>query len=221
MEHDITALPPTTVENYCKTPEAMKTPHLASAMLLFITFLVGVLGNWLYLWVLGLKMRRTVTAFWFLHLVSCYLLFTRLIPFFAIYLLLDFHWVFGTTTCKLLNACISMGMFSFIFLLTLISLDCYTLTHHHIGSRNRRTMPRAGKLVVGVGLASLGLSAPYLAFWETHVVDGGRIACINNYDVTRDWNGAKTQDLWRWLILGQRHPARAFQFFGALPCQRA
>ncbi|XP_044847810.1 probable G-protein coupled receptor 33 [Mauremys mutica] len=197
MEQDMMTLPPTTVANFSKTPETMKIPHLASAVLLFITFLVGVAGNGLYLWVLGLKMRRTVTTLWFLHLVSCYLLFTLLIPFFAIYILLDFHWVFGMAACKLLNAFISMGMFSSIFLLTLISLDRYTLTHHPIWSRNHRTVPQAWKLIVGVWLASFGLSTPYLAFRETRVVDGGRIVCINNYNISGDWNEAKTEDLGR------------------------
>uniref|UniRef100_A0A8C3HS79 Probable G-protein coupled receptor 33 n=1 Tax=Chrysemys picta bellii TaxID=8478 RepID=A0A8C3HS79_CHRPI len=162
MEQNISALPPTTVANSSKTTEIMKISHLASAVLLFITFLVGVVGNGMFLWVLGLKMRRTVTTLWFLHLVSCYLLFTLLIPFFAIYVLLGFHWVFGMAMCKLLNAFGSMGMFSSVFLLTLISLDRYTLTHHPIWSRNHRTMPRAWTLVVGVWLASFSLSAPYL-----------------------------------------------------------
>ncbi|CAM5124835.1 unnamed protein product [Natator depressus] len=195
------ALPPTTVANSTKTPETMKTPHLASAVLLFITFLVGVVGNGMFLWVLGLKMRRTVTTLWFLHLVSCYLLFTLLIPFFAVYILLDFHWVFGMATCKILNAFISMGMFSSVFLLTLISLDRYTLTHHPFWSKNHRTLSRAWKLVVGVWLASFGLSTPYLAFRETQVVDGGRIICVNKYNISGDWNGAKMQDLGRRIHL--------------------
>ncbi|KAG6920782.1 G protein-coupled receptor 33 [Chelydra serpentina] len=140
-------------------------------------------------------MRRTVTTLWFLHLISCYLLFTLLIPFFAIYVLMGFHWVFGMAMCKLLNACVSVAMFSSVFLLTLISLDRYTLTHHPIWCRHHRTLPRIRKLVVGVWLASLALSTPYLAFRETRVVDGGRITCINNYTLSGDWNGAEIQDL--------------------------
>ncbi|CAM4698101.1 putative G-protein coupled receptor 33 [Caretta caretta] len=201
MEQDITALPRTTMANSSKIADTTKTYHLASAVLLFITFLVGVVGNGLYLWVLGLKMRRTVTTLWFLHLVSCYLLFTLLIPFFAIYVLVDFHWVFGMAMCKLLNAFISMGMFSSVFLLTLISLDRYTLTHHPIWSRNHRTLSRAWKLVVGVWLASFGLSTPYLAFRETQVVDGSRIICINNYALSGDQNGAEMQELDRQVHL--------------------
>uniref|UniRef100_A0A8C0FZR4 Probable G-protein coupled receptor 33 n=1 Tax=Chelonoidis abingdonii TaxID=106734 RepID=A0A8C0FZR4_CHEAB len=171
--------------------------HLAAAALLFPTFLVGVVGNGLYLWVLGLKMRRTVTTLWFLHLVSCSLLFTLLIPFFAVSFLMGFHWVFGTAMCKLLNTCISVGMFTSVFFLTLISLDRYTLTHHPIWSRHHRTVPRAQKLAVGVWLTSFGLSAPYLAFRETREVDGGRIICINNYALSTDWNGSEMQDLGR------------------------
>uniref|UniRef100_A0A674JPW5 Probable G-protein coupled receptor 33 n=1 Tax=Terrapene triunguis TaxID=2587831 RepID=A0A674JPW5_9SAUR len=171
--------------------------HLAAAALLFPTFLVGVVGNGLYLWVLGLKMRSTVTTLWFLHLVSCSLLFTLLIPFFIVSLLMGFRWVFGTAMCKLLNTCISVSMFTSVFLLTLISLDRYILTHHPIWCRHHRTVPRAQKLAVGVWLASFALSAPYLAFRETQVVGGGRIICINNYALSGDWNTAETQDMGR------------------------
>uniref|UniRef100_A0A8C8SEG2 Probable G-protein coupled receptor 33 n=1 Tax=Pelusios castaneus TaxID=367368 RepID=A0A8C8SEG2_9SAUR len=169
--------------NSSRVPASMKTPHLASAMLLFtvhlvsavllfMTFLVGLVGNSLYLWMLGLKMRRTVTTLWFLHLVSCYFFFTLLIPFFAVYVLLDFHWAFGTAMCKLLNTCISMGMFSSVFLLILISLDRYLLTHHPFWSRNQRTLPLAQKLIRGVWVISFILSTPYLAFRETHRTQG-------------------------------------------------
>ncbi|XP_065276436.1 probable G-protein coupled receptor 33 [Emys orbicularis] len=197
MDQGNTTLPPTTGTNSSQTPPSVSAALLVSAVLLFPTFLVGVVGNGLYLWVLGLKMRRTVTTLWFLSLVSSYLLLTLLIPFFIVSLLMGLHWVFGMAMCKLLNTCISVGMFTSVFLLTLISLDRYILTHHPIWSRNHRTVPRAGKLVVGVWLASFCLSTPYLAFRETQVVDGDRIICINNYTLSRDWNGAEMEDLGR------------------------
>ncbi|CAM5124809.1 unnamed protein product [Natator depressus] len=197
MDRGNVTLQPTAGANSSQSPAPVSTSHLAAAVLLFITFLVGMVGNGLYLWVLGLKMRMTVTTLLFLHLVSCYLLFTLLIPFFAVYVFLDFHWVFGTAMCKLLNACISLGMFTSVFLLTLISLDRYILTHRPIWCRHHRTVPQVRKLVVGVWLVSLALSAPYLAFRETRVLDGGRITCTNNYNFSRDWNGVETQDLGR------------------------
>ncbi|XP_030399138.1 probable G-protein coupled receptor 33 [Gopherus evgoodei] len=197
MDQGNTTLPSTTQESSSQPPAAVNTAHLASAVLLFPTFLVGVVGNGLYLWVLGLRMRRTVTTLWFLSLISCNLLFTLMTPFFIVYLLMDLHWVFGTAMCKLLYTFISVDMFTSAFLLTLLSLDRYILTHHPIWSRNHRTLPRAGKLIVGVWLASFGLSTPYLAFRETREVDGGRIICISNYTLSRDWNGSEMRELGR------------------------
>ncbi|XP_053867203.1 probable G-protein coupled receptor 33 [Malaclemys terrapin pileata] len=196
MDQGSTTLPPTTRVNSSPTSAAVSPAHLVSAVF-FPTFLVGVLGNGLYLWVLGLKMRKTVTTLWFLSLVFCYFLFTLMIPFFIVYLLMDLHWVFGKSMCKLLYTFISVGMFTSAFLITLISLDRYTLTHHPIWSRNHRTMPRARKLVVGVWLTSFVLSTPYLAFREIREMDGSRIICINNYTLSRDWNGAETEELSR------------------------
>nr|XP_048683992.1 probable G-protein coupled receptor 33 [Caretta caretta] len=199
MDRGNTTLPPTAGANSSQTPAAMTSAHLASAVLLFPTFLVGVVGNGLYLWVLGLKVRRMVTMLWFLSLVSSHLLFTLLIPFFIVSFLMGFHWVFGIAMCKILNTCISVVMFSSIILLRLISLDYYTLTHHPIWCWNHCTVPQAGKLVVGMWLASFCVSAPYLAFRETRVLDGGRTTCTNNYALSGNWNGAEMQDLGRWV----------------------
>uniref|UniRef100_K7FD37 Probable G-protein coupled receptor 33 n=1 Tax=Pelodiscus sinensis TaxID=13735 RepID=K7FD37_PELSI len=172
---------------------------MASAGLLFPTVLVGLVGNGLYLWVLGWKMKRTVTTLWFLHLVSCSLLFTLLIPFFIIYILMGFHWVLGMAMCKLISACIQLGMFSSVFLLTLISLDRYTLTCHPVWSQHHRTMHEAKKLVAGVWLVSLALSVPYLAFQETSMLGDGRVACTNYYTGTGDQAG----DAWKEHILSR------------------
>ncbi|CAM5176585.1 unnamed protein product, partial [Eretmochelys imbricata] len=201
MDRGNMTLPPTAGANSNETPATTRATHLAAAVLLFTTLPVGVVGNGLYLWVLGLKMRRTVTTLLFLHLVSCYLLFTLLIPFFAIYILRDLDWVFGTAMCKLLNVCLSMDMFSSVFLITLISLDRYTLTCHPIWSRHHRTVAQAWKLAAGVWLVSFALSTLDLAFWDTHV-NAGRIICINNYTLPRDRNGAETRDPGRRI-----HPA--------------
>ncbi|XP_075763799.1 putative G-protein coupled receptor 33 [Pelodiscus sinensis] len=194
MEQGNITLPPTTEPNSSQRQAAVSPAHLATVGLLLITLLVGAVGNGLYLWVLGWKMRRTVTTLWFLHLVSCYFLFTLLIPFFVIYVLLGFHWVFGTAMCKLLNTCVSLAMFSSVFLLTLISLDRYTLTCHPVWYRHHRTVRWARKLAVGVWLVSFALSAPYLAFRETRVVDGDRIICTSNYALSRDWNKDEEQE---------------------------
>ncbi|XP_074837393.1 putative G-protein coupled receptor 33 [Carettochelys insculpta] len=196
MEQSNTTLPSETWANSSQSPAPMGAPYMAAAMLLFATFLVGLVGNGLYLWVLVMKMKRTVTTIWFLHLVSCSVLFTLLIPFFTVYILLGFHWVFGTGMCKVLSACTHLGMFSSAFLLALISLDRYTFTCHPIWSRRYRTMSWAQKLVAGVWLCSFALSVPYLVFQETSELESSRITCVDYYDTSRDQDRAETQ-AWR------------------------
>ncbi|CAM5176045.1 unnamed protein product [Eretmochelys imbricata] len=196
MDRGNMTLSPVTWTNSSQPPASMKSTNLAIAVLLFATFLVGVVGNGLYLWVLGLKMRRTVTTLWFLHLVSCSLLFTLILPFFTVHVLLGFHWVFGMAMCKVLSACTHLGMFSSVFLLALISLDRYTLTCHPVWSRRHRTMSWGRKMVLGVWLASFTLSAPYLAFQETWEKEGGKVICTTYYILSRDQDRAETQ-AWR------------------------
>ncbi|KAG6922447.1 G protein-coupled receptor 33, partial [Chelydra serpentina] len=141
-------------------------------------------------------MKRTVTTLWFLHLVSCSLLFTLMLPFFTVHVLLGFHWVFGMAMCKILSACTHLGMFSSVFLLALISLDRYTLTCRPVWSRRHRTLSWVRKLVLGVWLASFTLSAPYLVFPETWEVEGGRVICTSFYILSGDQDRAEKQ-AWR------------------------
>uniref|UniRef100_K7FBY3 Probable G-protein coupled receptor 33 n=1 Tax=Pelodiscus sinensis TaxID=13735 RepID=K7FBY3_PELSI len=193
MEQGNGTLPSVTWANSSQSLAPTNDVQLVSAGLLFSIFLVGVVGNGLYLWVLGWKMRRTVTTLWFLHLVSCSLLFTLQIPFFIVYTLMGFHWVLGTAMCKLISACTHLVMFSSVFLLALISLDRYAFTCHPVWSQDHRTVRWAWKLVAGAWLVSLALSAPYLAFQDTSILEDGRVACTNYYYVSRDQAG----DAWK------------------------
>ncbi|XP_075763935.1 putative G-protein coupled receptor 33 [Pelodiscus sinensis] len=193
MEQGNGTLPSVTWANSSQSSVPTKDVQLVAAGLLFPTVLVGVVGNGLYLWVLGWKMKRTVTTLWFLHLVSCSLLFTLLIPFFIIYILMGFHWALGTIMCKLISACTHLVMFSSVFLLALISLDRYTRTCHRFWSQHHCTVRKAKKLVAGAWLVSLALSAPYLAFQDTSTLGDGRVTCTNYYYISRDQAG----DAWK------------------------
>ncbi|XP_054854890.1 probable G-protein coupled receptor 33 [Eublepharis macularius] len=166
--------------------------NLAVPIFILVSLLVGTVSNGFFLWVLRVKMKRTVNTLWFSHLILTYLLFCIFLPFFAIYILFGFHWVFGILMCKLTNCFISLALFTTVFLLTLISLDRYLLICHPVWSHHNRTIPRAQRLVAGVWLASLALSAPYLAFRETRE-EKGRITCENNYAFSNDWNSEEMQ----------------------------
>ncbi|XP_062996213.1 probable G-protein coupled receptor 33 [Elgaria multicarinata webbii] len=167
--------------------------NIAIASLILLSFLVGMTMNGLFLWVLGVKIKRTVNTLWFLHLILTYLIFCSFLPFLAVHALLGNHWIFGRVMCKLLNTLGSLGMFTMVFLLTIISLDRYLIICHPIWTNHNRTIPQAHRLLALMWLFSLVLSAPYLAFRDTRVVEKGRILCVNNYAFSNDWDTDTTQ----------------------------
>ncbi|XP_053123603.1 probable G-protein coupled receptor 33 [Hemicordylus capensis] len=181
--------------NATDSPVAITSINIAIALFMLVVFLVGTTVNGLLLWVLGMKIKRTVNTLWFIHLIFTYLVSASCMPFLAVDVLLGSHWVFGTVMCKLINSFGSVGMFTTVFLLTVISLDRYLLICHPIWSQQNRTIPRARRLLIGVWFASLALSSPYLAFREIRVMEKGRIECVNNYALSSDWEGEKIQAL--------------------------
>ncbi|XP_015283323.1 PREDICTED: probable G-protein coupled receptor 33 [Gekko japonicus] len=176
------------------SPEKITSVNLATALFIFVSLLVGTVSNSLFLWVLVVKMKKTVNTLWFSHLIFTYLLHCSSLPVFSVYILLDFHWVFGTMLCKLINSSFSVAMFTTVFLLTIISLDRYLLICHPVWSQHNRTIPRAWRVVAVVWLVSLILSAPYLFFREVREVKG-RMKCLNNYAFSSDWDGPEIQEL--------------------------
>ncbi|KAL8219433.1 UNVERIFIED_CONTAM: hypothetical protein K2H54_024557 [Gekko kuhli] len=185
----------TTVISTSHSPVDISPLNVAVAIFILASFLAGTLINGLFLWVLGMKMKRTVNTLWFFHLILTYVISSSYIPFLAVYILLGFHWVFGIMMCKSINFLASMGMFTTILLLTIISLDRYLLIRHPVWSQYNLTLSRARRMIVGVWLASFTLSTPYLAFRETRVVENGRINCVNNYALSGDWDDPRMEAL--------------------------
>ncbi|KAF7236510.1 putative G-protein coupled receptor 33 [Varanus komodoensis] len=148
--------------------------------LLLLSFLVGAAMNGFCLWVLGVKMKKTVYALWFFHLVLSYLMVCAFLPFYAIYALLGFHWIFGTVFCKLSTFIFSLWMFIAAFLLTIISLDRCLIIGNPTWTQNHRSIPWAKKLIAWTWLASVALSVAYPVFQETLVVEKDRIVCKNH-----------------------------------------
>ncbi|XP_015283325.1 PREDICTED: probable G-protein coupled receptor 33 [Gekko japonicus] len=177
------------------SPEMMSFMNLVLGIFILVSLLVGTVSNGLFLWVMWVKMKRTVNTLWFSHLIFTYLLFCTFLPFFAIYSFFGFHWVFGTVACKLIISLFSLTMFTTVFLLTVISLDRYLLICHPFWSQHHRTIPQAQRFVAGVWLCSLVLSVPYMAFQETRAMESGRTKCASNFAFSSDWDKPEAQAL--------------------------
>uniref|UniRef100_A0A8D0BDR5 Probable G-protein coupled receptor 33 n=1 Tax=Salvator merianae TaxID=96440 RepID=A0A8D0BDR5_SALMN len=167
------------------TSTSVKPQNVAVGILILVSFLVGVSVNSFFLWVLGVKMARTVNTLWFIHLTLIHLILCSLLPLFAAYVIIDFNWIFGVFMCKLVSYFFSVGMFTTIFLLTIISSDRYLFTCHSVWSQQHRTLSWACRLIAGVWVVSLALSVPSLFFWN--IMDGTQ-KCEFNISFFENWD---------------------------------
>ncbi|XP_069496604.1 probable G-protein coupled receptor 33 [Ambystoma mexicanum] len=165
------------------------------SVFLFATFAIGILGNSFYLCIMGCKMKQTASTVLIQQLTGAYLLFTLIIPLFAVFLLMDSRWIFGTTVCKLVTFVVSLSMFVSVFLLTVISVDRCVLVVYPHWTRSYRTTKWASLVSISVWVLALIFSSPYLAFPKTSVDANNKIVCFNDYAFSDDFVTPEIQQL--------------------------
>ncbi|KAJ8000608.1 hypothetical protein DPEC_G00182140 [Dallia pectoralis] len=130
-----------------------------------VTFLVGVLGNGLVVWIAGFEMKKTVNTTWHLGLAAFDFIFcAAYLPMKILHITTN-AWV-SIVTCDLANALLLITMFSTAFLLVLVGVDRCVLVVYPAWAQNNRT---AGKAVAMVTLA-----------WVSSVALSTRFAFIDN-----------------------------------------
>ncbi|XP_004692633.1 PREDICTED: C3a anaphylatoxin chemotactic receptor [Condylura cristata] len=154
---------------------------ILSMVLLSLTFLLGLPGNGLVLWITGLKMRQTVNTVWFLHLTLADFLCCLSLPFSLAHLALQGHWPYGQFLCKLLPSVIILNMFASVFLLTAISLDRCLLVLQPIWCQNHRSVRTAYAVCGCIWAASLIMCIPVFVYRDVITTDQ-RSICEYNFD---------------------------------------
>lgn len=160
-------------------------------LFLFMTSIIGIISNGLYLWVLKFKMKRTVNTLLYFHLILSYFISTSILPFITTSYLQDNHWSFGTVMCKVLNSILYMGIFASSFFLSAISVDRYLFTLHPVWSQLHRTPRWASSIILGIWISATVLSTPYLVFRETYDDHEGKVTCQHSYEVPTNWESKK------------------------------
>ncbi|KAG8570097.1 hypothetical protein GDO81_014699 [Engystomops pustulosus] len=98
----------------------------ASITLYSIILILGIIGNGLVIWIAGFRMKKTISAVWFLHLAITDLLCCLSLP------LLIVHWASGTLCssspsseifCTLYRLLLNINMSASVFFLTAMSVD--------------------------------------------------------------------------------------------------
>ncbi|XP_066508699.1 C-C chemokine receptor type 3-like [Hoplias malabaricus] len=103
----------------------------------YMNFLLSILGNSLVLCIIyKFEKLSTVTNIFLLNLVISDLLFASSLPFWAVYH--SSEWIFGRPLCKLVGSLYSVGFYSSILFLTLMTFDRYLAVVHAITAAQSR-----------------------------------------------------------------------------------
>eukprot|EP00079_Xenopus_tropicalis_P037471 XP_017951242.1 PREDICTED: probable G-protein coupled receptor 33 [Xenopus tropicalis] len=186
----------TTGMGYTSIPAA----NVLASVVLFVALLVGLVVNSLYLWVLRFRMPRSINTTWFFHLILCCFLFTFIMPFIAVYVLVSPYWLFGSLLCKLTSSLINVCMYASVFLLTVISLDRYCLVFHPVWYRGHMNNRYATAICICIWGLTILFSSPYFAFSETRLLEDNKTAICIDYILPGSIRQKSTMQL-EWVII--------------------
>lgn len=156
------------------------TLHIISVVVYIISFVLGVIGNGIVLWVIAFKSKKTINSVWLLNLAMADFLFVLFLPFYIDYILRDFHWDFGVAMCKMNSFVSVMNMYASVLFLTVLSIDRYISIVHFNWSLRYRTVGRAWAICGCVWVIAAALSCPALIFRDTLRLHN-KVICFSNF----------------------------------------
>ncbi|CAD7692261.1 unnamed protein product [Nyctereutes procyonoides] len=158
-----------------------KVLHILPLVVLGVTFVLGILGNGLVIWVAGFRMARTVTTICYLNLALADFSFTVTLPFLIVSMAMRELWPFGWFLCKAVHIVVDINLFGSVFLIAFIALDRCICVLHPVWAQNHRTVSLATKVIIGPWILALILTLPVFIFLTT-VNDGtGNIYCTFSF----------------------------------------
>ncbi|XP_028622321.1 formyl peptide receptor-related sequence 3-like [Grammomys surdaster] len=176
------AIPPNGSEVLFYESTSSTVLWIISVIVLSITFILGVLGNGLVIWVAGFQMIHTVTTICYMNLALSDFSFMATLPFHIISMIMGGKWLFGWFLCKFVHSIVHINLFVSVFLITLIATDRCLCVLHPVWSQNHRTVSLARKLVVGVWIFALLLTLPHFLFLTTVRDVRGDMYCSCNFE---------------------------------------
>ncbi|XP_048190374.1 C-C chemokine receptor type 5-like [Perognathus longimembris pacificus] len=166
---------PNTTEYYDIDYSALEPCHKADVRrvgarllppLYALVFVCGVLGNTLVvLTLIHCKKLRSMTDIYLLNLAVSDLLFLLVLPFWAHYV--TFQWSFGHVACQLLTGVYTLGFFSGVFFIVLLTVDRYLAIVHAVFALKARTVTAGVAISAATWLLSALLSLPRALFART------------------------------------------------------
>lgn len=147
-----------------------------------IIFIVGIVGNGLVIWIIGVKTKRSVNFTWYLSLAVSDFLFCMTLPFNSVYMATA-NWYFGHFMCKFISVAIPLNMYSSVFVLLVISVDRCMCVVFPVWTQNNRTPRKSSAVIILVWLLSALLALPSVIFSTTQT-EKDKTGCILNHNST-------------------------------------
>ncbi|XP_019945509.1 chemerin-like receptor 2 [Paralichthys olivaceus] len=157
-----------------------ETMHIISVVIYIISFVLGLIGNGIVIWVTAFKSKKTVNSVWLLNLAMADFVFVLFLPLYIDYILRDFHWDFGVAMCKLNSFVSVMNMYASVLFLTVLSIDRYVSLVHLNWSQRHRTVKRAWVMCCCIWVLAGAMSCPALIFRDTLRLHD-KVVCFNNF----------------------------------------
>ena len=139
--------------------------YIAQAVIRFIIFVFGVIGNSIVLYVL-IRQRGTwsITTTYLFNLAIADILFVCFLPFWGYYHLNGMEWQFGTPLCKAAGTMTFLNMYASIFFLTAMSADRWTAIVHATRMNLRRNVKLTRWSCIAIWAVSLLVCLPSIIF---------------------------------------------------------
>ncbi|TNN72312.1 Relaxin-3 receptor 1 [Liparis tanakae] len=168
--------------------------RIVISVVYFVVATAGALGNLLVMFLL--YSTHTITTgtinFFVFNLALAHLLFSLVLPFWAVDIAMDYSWPFGVATCKAVSLLTGLNVYASCFFLTAMSLTryCYVATAlkptASLCSRSC-TSPVATAFIWASALIA---AAPRAVFADLkHVGSGNDTACLLRFPDGTAWLG--------------------------------
>ncbi|KAM4567879.1 C-C chemokine receptor type 8 isoform 1-T1 [Fundulus diaphanus] len=126
--------------------------------LYYVLFFLGLIGNWIVLWVLlRYTKKRTMTDVFLLNLVLSDLLMAVSLPVWV-------HSSQNLPSCKLVTGFYQLGFYSGTFFVTLMSMDRYLAIVHAVAAMRKRTLRYGIMASITIWVISVIMATPQVVF---------------------------------------------------------
>ncbi|XP_026573524.1 CX3C chemokine receptor 1 isoform X1 [Pseudonaja textilis] len=130
-----------------------------------LVFTIGMVGNFLVvLTILKARRQKSITDIFFLNLAISDLLFVISLPFWASYIIRD--WRLGNFTCKMVSSFYSVGYFSGMFFITIISIDRYLAIVRATCIMKSRTVTYGHLISISIWALAVFFASPHFIFMQ-------------------------------------------------------